>query len=214
MMSLALDGDEIREGGEHNPPGPAMISVLIATRNRARCLRQALETLFSPSNLPVLGWEVVVVNNDSTDDTRDVVREFQERFPTHVLTKVEKRRGKSHALNTAIEMARGEIFVFTDDDVLCAPDYIQSVRTAFEQYPMQGAQGRILLDCEGGRPVWMDDEMAAYLSLRDFGDQVFDWKHNLCGCNMAVRADAVRQIGGFAPGLGPGGVGLGDDSEF
>src|SRR5271157_5172836 len=122
------------------------ISVVICTRNRAESLRQTLDSLFGPGNLDLPDWEVLVAES-STDHTPEVCREFQKRFPQHFRFVTEKRLGKSHALNTAIVTVKGDILAFTDDDVICAPDYIQAIRTVFAAHTADAAQGRVLLDC-------------------------------------------------------------------
>lgn len=190
------------------------ISLLICTRNRASSLSRTLESLLCPSNLQTRDWELLIVDNRSTDDTSKVCQEFAGRFPAHVSLLVEERVGKSHAMNTAIAAARGELLALTDDDVDCAPNYIQAIRSVFSTYPVDGAQGRIVLDFEGGAPEWMNDYLRGIMSSRDFGAEVFEWKDNLTTCNMVVRAEVFQKVGGFSPELGPGATGFMDDSEF
>ncbi len=163
------------------------ISVLICTRNRADSLRQTLDSLFCRNNPQLPEWEAVVVDNDSDDHTAQVCRDFRERFPGHFRFLVEKKPGKSNALNTAIAAARGDILAFTDDDVLCAPGYLQGIRTVFDRYPADGVQGRILLDCEGGHPEWLDSYLGVILGWRDCGGEVID----------------VSENRGFLGGIGP-----------
>lgn len=190
------------------------ISVLICTRNRADSLRQTLDSLFCAGNLESPGWEVLVVES-STDHTGEVCGEFQRRFPQQFRFLTEKKLGKSNALNTAIAAAKGDILAFTDDDVLCAPDYIQGIRTVFASYPADAAQGRVLLDCEGGWPEWLDrGHLALMADFRDCGDEVIDLDGTLFGLNMVVRAEVFQKTGGFAPELGPGGVGMWEDTEI
>ena len=190
------------------------ISVLICTRNRADSLHQTLESLFCSGNLESPNWEVLVIES-STDHTGEVCREFQQRFPQHFRFLTEKKLGKSNALNTAIAEARGDILAFTDDDVLCAPDYIQGIRTVFTSYSADAAQGRVLLDCEGGWPEWLDRAYLALMAdLRDCGEKVIDLDGTLFGVNMVVRAEVFQKIGGFAPELGPGGIGMWEDTEI
>lgn len=190
------------------------ISVLICTRNRASSLRQTLESLFCPANLGSPDWEVVVVDNESDDNTSAVCRDFRERFPRHFRFLGEKKRGHSNALNSAIAAARGEILAFTDDDVQCAPDYLQGIRTVLGQYPADGVQGRVLPEFEGGRPEWLDSDFGLTIALRDCSNEVVDLEGPLFGCNMIVRGEVFRKIGGFSPELGPGAAGLGADTEI
>jgi glycosyltransferase involved in cell wall biosynthesis len=190
------------------------ISVVICTRNRADSLRETLESLFCAGNLEAPDWEALVVDNNSGDHTADICREFQQRLPEHFRSLTERRPGKSHALNTAIAAAKGDILAFTDDDVLCAPDYIQGIRTVFTSYPADAVQGRVLLDCEGGWPDWLDSTYASMANFKDLGNEVINLDGTLCGANMMVRADVFRKIGGYAPELGPVGIGVGEDTEI
>jgi glucosyl-dolichyl phosphate glucuronosyltransferase len=193
--------------------GYMFISVLICTRNRADSLRQTLESLFCSGNLESPSWEVLVIES-STDHTGEVCREFQQRFPQHFRFLTEKRLGKCNALNTAIAAAKGDILAFTDDDVLFAPDYVQGIRTVFISNVADAVQGRVLLDCEGGWPEWLDGSHALMTDFRDYGDEVTDLKGTLCGTNMVVRAEVFQKTGGFAPELGPGGIGVYEDTEI
>jgi glucosyl-dolichyl phosphate glucuronosyltransferase len=193
------------------------ISVVICTRNRAESLRQTLNSLFSCTNLAQPDWGVLVVENveTSTDSTADVCRSFQKKFPQHFRFLTEKRLGKSHALNRAIATAQANILAFTDDDVICAPDYIVQVRNVFTTYSPDAVQGRVLLDCEGGWPAWLDKkDLAVMANLQDFGDEIIELKGTLCGTNMIVRADVFAKSGGFATELGPAGVGMWEDTEI
>lgn len=193
------------------------VTIVICTRNRADSLRRAVESVLCPGNLAAgPAWELLVVDNGSTDGTAQICREFEERFPNQFRFLMERRVGKSHALNTAIIAAKGEVLAFTDDDVLCSPDYIEAIRTVFTSVPADAAQGRVLLDCEGGWPEWLDEKYVMMADLRDFGDKIIPLDGTICGSNMIVRADVFQKVGGFAPELGPGGTGLGvfEDTEI
>jgi glycosyltransferase involved in cell wall biosynthesis len=149
-------------------------------------------------------------------DGLTVCREFRRRYPERFRLLIQPGKGKSEALNLGIAEARGELLAMTDDDVLCAPDYVAGIQSVFERYPADAAQGRIFLDCEGDMPEWMSARHSVFMSSCDYGDQVqqpFD--HTLFGTNMVVRAEAARAVGGFVPELGPGSaVGFAEDTEF
>lgn len=190
------------------------ISVVICTRNRAEDLRRAVSSILCRGNLEQPDWELLVVET-SSDDTSQICQEFKERFPGHFRFLTEKRLGKSNALNTAIAEARGDVLAFTDDDIVCSPDYIKSIRTVFGCYSADAVQGRVLLDCEGGWPPWLDrGHLGMMADLRDLGEEVTEFEGTLCGTNMIVRADVFQKSGGFAPELGPGGVGMWEDTEI
>jgi glucosyl-dolichyl phosphate glucuronosyltransferase len=189
------------------------ISVVICTRNRAEDLRRAAASILCAENLAQPDWELLVIES-SSDHTPRICQEFQEKFPRHFRFLTESKLGKSHALNTGIAEARGDVLAFTDDDILCQPDYIESIRTVFNSYSADAAQGRVLLDCEGGWPPWLDrDYLALMADLRDWGEEVAEFDGTLCGTNMIVRAEVFQKCGGFAPELGPGGLGMWEDTE-
>lgn len=190
------------------------ISVIICTRNRAGSLGQTLESLFSSSSGALSDWEAIVVDNDSNDQTAEICRAFQSRFPGNFRYLMEKRRGKSNALNSGISAAKGEILAFTDDDVRCAPDYLAAIGAVFEHYPIDAVQGRILLDCEAGHPVWLDRFLGLTVGWRDCGSEVTNLEGTLCGTNMLARREVLRKVGGFLADLGPGAIGLGEETEL
>jgi glycosyltransferase involved in cell wall biosynthesis len=191
------------------------VSVVICSDQRSTSLRRTLQSLLCPSNLRVKNWEVLVVMDESArDGTADICGEFEQEFSGTFRFLVQKGKGKSNALNLGIASARGDVLAMADDDVLCAPDYIQGIQTVFAQPGVDGAQGRVLLDCDGGLPEWMSAGLIRFMSLRDYGDEVQEWNESLSGTNMVVRAAAARQVGGYAPELGPGGTGFAEDTEF
>jgi glycosyltransferase involved in cell wall biosynthesis len=191
------------------------ISVIIATKNRSASLQDALLSIFTPQNLERNDWELIVVDNNSSDDTPALCAEFQKKFPDHFRSFVETKPGGSNAKNFGLSKARGEIIALTDDDVRCAPDYLQGIRSVFAGHNPDAVQGRVLLECEGGRPGWMGDGIARFMSERDFGDSVLPWNDNLSGTSMIVRATVFQKVGGFSPHLGTGTrVGFAEDSEL
>jgi glycosyltransferase involved in cell wall biosynthesis len=198
---------------EEAQPRDVLITVIIATRNRAQSLRSTLEFLLIPANLGSFDWELLVVDNGSSDQTKELCLDFQRRFPRHFRSIVETRAGKSHALNTAIQAASGNLLAFTDDDVTCAPEYLHGIRDFFSSHVADGVQGRVFLDCEGGWPRWLDAGTAAMAGFRDCGEQVTELKGTMYGLNMIVKSDVFRKIGGFLPYLGPGLIGA-EDTEF
>jgi GT2 family glycosyltransferase len=203
----------VRAAAVEKSEGWMFISVVICTRNRADSLRRTLESLLCSGNLESPDWELLVIES-STDHSAEICREFQQRFPEHFRFLTEKKLGKSNALNTAIAEAKGDILAFTDDDVLCAPDYIEGIRTVFTSYAADAAQGRVLLDCEDGWPEWLDASYAGMADFRDCGDEVIELDGTLFGVNMVVRAEVFQKVGGFAPELGPGGIGVWEDTEI
>lgn len=99
-------------------------SVIIPTYNRAGELRETLRSLATVSTAE--SWEVIVIDNNSRDDTPDVVAEAARDFPAEVRYLFEQEQGKPAALNTGIAASRGEIIAFTDDDHRFEPDWLDA----------------------------------------------------------------------------------------
>jgi len=181
------------------------ISVIVCTYNRAASLGNTLESL-RRQRLPVgVAWEVLVVDNNSTDGTREVVRRFA-GDPTFPLRYVrEERQGISHARNRGIAETEGRYLFFTDDDVLVSPNWMGTLFETFEEGGWDGIGGRILLRCDRPMPRWLKRELWGFLACLDYGERqmpLTDRKRPFFGANMAFRRDVFRRIGTFDPELG------------
>src|SRR5690242_5620823 len=100
------------------------ISVILCTFNRYSHLDIALNSIAASDVPENVEWEILVVDNNSTDRTREVVYNLMNRFPERIRYFFEPHPGKSYALNTGIRQAAGEILVFTDDDVIVEPAWL------------------------------------------------------------------------------------------
>jgi len=184
--------------------GPCDVTVTICTYNRHRLLEEALESIVSNQVSGSVSYEVIVVDNNSTDDTRAVVESFIRRGNGNVRYLFERKQGLSHARNAAITAARSSIVAFTDDDVRVAPDWVPTIKRLFDQHPE--------VDCVGGKvlptwdplpPAWLTQEHWSPLGIVDYGDRPFyvnaDVRLCLLGANLAIRKHALEQIGRFQP---------------
>src|ERR1700723_3889418 len=98
------------------------ISVILCTYNRCQSLAKALESV-AASQLPeAIEWEVLVIDKNSKDQTREAVQDFCRKYPGRSRYLFEQKQGKSNALNTGIREARGGILAFMDDDVIVHPE--------------------------------------------------------------------------------------------
>jgi glycosyltransferase involved in cell wall biosynthesis len=112
---------------DRHAKGGLIFSVILATRNRAQHLREALERLAGQQTQGAFTYEVLVVDNGSTDHTQQVITEFMKRFPVPLRCLSEGKVGKPYALNTALRDARGEFFAVTDDDILTTPTWLAAL---------------------------------------------------------------------------------------
>jgi glycosyltransferase involved in cell wall biosynthesis len=174
-------------------------SIIIATYNRADELVRTLRSLAGLTTRS--SWEVIVVDNNSSDRTRQVVEEAIPAFPVPLRYLFEGTQGKAVALNTAIRDARGEILVFTDDDALVETDWLDRADAALEETGGAYVGGRVLPRWESERPVWIPDRngrMWAVIALADFGDRPREFGRGIgwpLGVNMAVRASVFHTNG-------------------
>lgn len=191
-------------------------TVAICTWNRAPLLSKLLERLTCVRQ-PSGAWEVVVVNNGSTDDTERVLDSFAARLPLR--RAFEPRPGLSHARNTAVQHATGDYLVWTDDDTLVDVEWLAAYALAVEQHPeaaIFGGPVRPLF--EGTPPPWLLDgwqKISTAFAARDFGDEPFELGDGKLpfGANFVVRAREQKQFP-YDPNLGrkqAGGL-LGEES--
>jgi glycosyltransferase involved in cell wall biosynthesis len=170
-------------------------------------------------------WEVLVIDNASEDETGEAVRDISGHFPVALRAVREERPGLSFARNCAIEHARGDVLVWTDDDVSCDPKWLDTHLAAYSDPKIVAAGGRVRVDVPPGVP----DEIASFLVHRgggpasgyDFGDDAKEIVRGgrigtPFGLNMSVRTSWARKLGGYREDLGwrgSGGV-PGEETEF
>jgi glucosyl-dolichyl phosphate glucuronosyltransferase len=195
------------------------ISVILCTYQRCHSLARALQSV-AKSTLPsAVEWEVLVVDNNSSDQTREVVEEISRRYPAHFRYLFEGRPGKSHALNAGIRNARGDILAFMDDDVTVEPTWLENVTAPLHNNEWVGVGGRILPDHTLAYPRWLslhDPYALAPLALFDLGTQAGPLTEPPFGTNMAFQRKVFEKYGGFRTDLGPrpGSEIRNEDSEF
>ncbi len=181
--------------------------MLICTFNRAALLRETLESLRVVAS--VRPWSIVVVDNNSTDGTRDVVLDVAASFSVRVDYVFEPSQGKSYALNTGLGRCDGDIILFTDDDVRVSTAWLDAACEPLEQQDDLDYTGGPVHPLWGGAPPdWLDrtrGDLWGTLAILDYGGTsfVFEDRHRVpIGANMAVRRRLIERIGGFHPELG------------
>jgi len=179
-------------------------SVVIATYNRAADLRGTLPSLAGLA--PDGDWEVIVVDNNSTDDTRAVVEAAAATFPVPLTYLLEREQGRSPALNAGIRIARGDIIVTTDDDVRVEADWLNRAAEGLERCRCDYVGGRVLPIWGGPRPEWLSDRGGkhwAVIALLDYGPEPIEFGRRVpLGVNMAFRRAAFDRAGLLDPHTG------------
>lgn len=180
------------------------LSVIICTYNRDQHIRRALESLVR-QDCDSSSYEIIVVDNNSTDRTAEIIKRFKEEHPTYniVLTE-EKRQGLSYARNKGLAMASGKYVSYIDDDGIAREDYVSQIKQYTEQFPDDVAfGGKVLPRYEKGKaPAWMSSYIERIISIVNLGDNVKILKKIYpVGCNMFFKKDVLEKIGGFNTAL-------------
>ncbi|MBL8206585.1 MAG: glycosyltransferase family 2 protein [Blastocatellia bacterium] len=190
------------------------ISVLICSRNRAASLRSTLEAVFNQVVSENYDFEVVVVDNASTDATRLTVAAFISALPAQHFGRLrycyEARPGLSNARNAALGLAQGDILAFIDDDILPDASWLDELSREFNtDSTLCLLGGRVLLAKDNLQPIGIiTSKQRRHFTTPDCSALVI-------GANLAFRRELVAKIGGFDPRLGTGSTfAAGEDVDF
>lgn len=186
-----------------------MISILIPTRNRSKFLSIALSSILD-QEFHLDSFEVIVIDNGSSDNTQDVIRSFQERF-FNLISIIEKEPGLHSGRHAGLKTAKGDILVFVDDDIEAFPNWLFSIYRAFIDPNVVLVGGNCIPKFETTPPKWLIDlwnfnsiangyKSISALSIIEFTKVNKEISPYLIwGCNFAVRRELILQAGGFHP---------------
>lgn len=180
-----------------------MITLISATHNGAHTLPRFLEALCQLEQKEA--WKLIIVDNASTDTTKQIIQSFSKRLPLTYLH--ESRKGKNTALNSALPHIEGDIVIFTDDDVIPNTDWLQKYREAFDKHPDYSIFGGAIL------PHWESEPQVLHLEAIPQGPVYAltkpEWKngpcspYNIWGPNMAIRSSIFTEGYQFDESVGP-----------
>lgn len=178
-------------------------SIIICTYNRSKSLPTALNSLNS-LNLPDnFQWEVIIVDNNSTDNTKEVVDEFIENSKLNLRYVKETQQGLSHARNKGIKESKGKYIAFTDDDTIVDSQWIARLHETFQEYGCDCVGGRIYIKPEKELPRWLKKELWGFLGFLDYGDKLLEIKdEKIFGGNMVFSKEILSKTGYFNTELG------------
>ena len=185
------------------------ITTAICTWNRSRSLGATLASLQRLKVPSDINWEVLVINNNCTDDTDAVLASFANCLPLSVV--FEGRQGISHARNRAVEAARGDYILWTDDDVEVDPGWLAAYAEAFRTWPEAAVfGGPITPKLKGTPPPWLvraaeHGTVSTAYAKRDLGESPIELDAETgkipYGANYAVRMAEQRKFS-FNPRFG------------
>jgi len=189
-------------------------SIVICTRNRAGRLGECLAHL--GEQVGAGEHEVIVVDNGSTDGTDAVIRAWVAADPDRRRRVHEPVAGLSRARNRGIEVARGDVVLFIDDDALAPRGWVAAHLAAYARdASVVGVGGPVVLRWPDGRPRWLTARLEHWFSALDLGDDPVPWPtpHGPYGTNMSVRRATLDAVGGFDLRLGRRGRSLVSSEE-
>jgi glycosyltransferase involved in cell wall biosynthesis len=176
------------------------LSVVLPTFNGAADLPETLASLAGVSTRH--NWELIVVDNNSNDGTREVIQTAARNFPVPLKYAFESEQGRSAALNAGIRLATGDIIATTDDDIRVQPDWLDAAVDALHALDCHYVGGKVLPIWKGPQPRWIPNhggKQWAVIALLDFGPEpipYFKYPHKVpLGGNMAFRREAFDRAG-------------------
>jgi len=184
------------------------ITVILCTYNRCQTLANALDSVALTKFSDPVEWEVLVVDNNSNDQTRDVVEDYCRRYPSRFRYLFEGQQGKSCALNAGIRASDGDVIAFMDDDVTVDPMWLQNLTAPLQNGDWAGVGGRTLPAQPYSLPRWLamegPYEMGGIVAaVFDLGDKPGKLDRPPFGTNMAFQKKMFDRYGLFRTDLGP-----------
>jgi len=188
-------------------------SVIIPTRNRSFLLKKAIQSL-TVQTYPSENFEVIIVDNGSTDDTRSVVESYQKVLP-NLIYAYEPSPGLHVGRHKGLELSRGEILVYADDDIEAFPTWLEGISESFENPEVALVGGNNVPNYESPPPPWIEElwgntpygKANGMYSILDFGNEVKEIAPEyVWGCNFSIRKNVLIEVGGFHPDAMPDGL--------
>ncbi len=198
-----------------------LISAIICTHNREQYLGAAIDSLLAQT---LASYEIIVVDNASTDGSADIVKARLDNSPdscggSRVRYVYEPKLGLSIARNTGANEAKGQILAYLDDDAEASREWLAELVTVFdtqEKVAIAGGKITLIWPPQAQPPRWLSDELSGSLGAYDLGDEVaYIQRPSLTprGLNYAVRKQFLQDAGGFDPHLGRVGKNLLSNEE-
>lgn len=203
------------------------LSVIVCTKNRAKKLASLIQCLGSQEGIEKLNWEIIIVDNNSTDNTKEVAYAFCEGSNLRINYIFEPRTGLSIARNIGILTSKGSYLLFLDDDVLIPKEFLSNALYGVQEFPEFHIFGyRVLPDWEISKlkpPFWLTFKkpfhiLQSFLPVHDLGVEALSYPNrhakNPIGAGFLVKKEVFEKIVPFREELGAGQSGVCEDTEF
>lgn len=185
-----------------------MISLIIPTLNRADMLDETLGSL-SNQTISTLKYEIIIINNGSTDHTEEVIKKHKNNYK-NLISVIEERKGLHYGRHKGLEISKGDILVFADDDIEPLPEWLESIDLAFRDSSIAMVAGNNLPKFTEDPPDWITKlwnrkdllgrKMIPQLSVIKFKkSSKYVSPYLVWGCNFPIRKSVLLDAGGFNP---------------
>ena len=208
------------------------LSVIVCTRNRAKQLATLIQCLGSQKNIEKLNWEIIIVDNNSTDNTKEVAYAFCEGSNLKINYVFESKTGLSYARNAGVLASKGSLLLFVDDDVLIPGEFISNALFGVQEFNESQIFGfKVLPDFDEIKscnpkfkpPFWMTFKKPfnisqSFLPVHDLGGEPLTYPNRMSGNPLGacflVKKEVFEKLGPFREDIGAGQSGAHEDSEF
>ena len=189
-----------------------MLSIIVCTYNREKYLYNALKSI-AENDFSCDKYEIVLINNNSTDNTENECKRFQNDFPqVNFNYVIEKNQGLSFAKNRGIDEAKGDIVVYIDDDATVNREYLKSIYEFFnENHSVMAVGGPIFPVYETKEPSWMSHYTKVLVTSYKYeGNKIIKFKGDKfpSGGNASFRKNVFNIVGKFNTKLGRNDISL------
>ncbi|HCJ66664.1 MAG TPA: hypothetical protein DHV62_04880, partial [Elusimicrobia bacterium] len=186
-------------------------SVIIPTFNRSGILTEAIKALINQNN-PGCVYEIIPVDNGSTDDTKQVVENLARKSPVPICYLLEKKSGSHYARNTGFLSARGDILGLIDDDIIVDKNWVKNIVRVYDNSGVSCAGGKIEIRWINGLPpIWIE-QFKNMLGEIDYGEKMIElyYPQMINAGNFSIRKEILLKVGGYNPCDAPGDKLIGD----
>ncbi len=192
------------------------VSIIICTYNNSASLKVTVQQILDHSVSEPQLFELIVINNNCSDDTEEVLRNFRSSSIQYNHY-IEPKQGVSHARNLGMQLAKGEYILFTDDDADIRPLWLDNYLRHIRETQAEALFGKIEVIWDQPKPWWYDERLKYYFAAIDYGDQAFQVQYkqqHFYTKNSCIKKSFLIHIGGFDPELGRKGSDLTGGEEI
>lgn len=193
-----------------------VISIVLCTYNNADSLGITLNQITQQAVTDSASIELIVVDNNSTDNTAELVQQIQSQAAITLRYIFEAQQGLSHARNTGVEQALGDYILFTDDDAEVPSNWVSHYLAKITESQPDCLFSKINIIWDQPKPWWYSNRLAIYFAALDYGSQAFEVTNHawqFIGKNFCLKKSVIIALGGFDTALGRKGTNLAAGEE-